>query len=161
MADQGRAQPAAGAVMDAAAIQLLVQQAVQAAIGAIQQQQQPAPQQQQQQAAAPAFALVPGDGNANVPWNFSTGDGLKLFQAATRPLETKYDGSMDKLQYFLDAIQHRAETYGMAEVLQVNVAAQTRTYCTITKPWQLMTLGNLVRQWQRKLLHMRTTNIGR
>ena len=127
MADQGgaAAQQPAGAVMDAAAIQALVQQAVQAAIGAIVpqlQQQQQQQQQQPPQQPANAFALVPGDGDANVPWNFTSGDGLKLFQAATRSMETKYDGTMSKLQYFLDAVQHRAETYGMAEILKINVA---------------------------------------
>ena len=134
MADQGEAvQQAAGAaanvapqVLDAAAIQALIDQAVQAAL----QQQQANQQQQQANPVAPpapvqqpAFALVPGDGHANRPWDFTTGDGLKLFQAATKPLETKYNGSVDKLQYFLDAIQNRAETYGMAGVLRVNVAA--------------------------------------
>ena len=66
MEDQGPPQPpaGAGAVMDQAAIQALVQQAVQAALAGF------VPQLQQQQAAppppvnqpAPAFALVPGDG---------------------------------------------------------------------------------------------------
>ena len=105
MDDQGEVQAAAAnaavapQVMDAAAIQALIDQAVQAALQ--QQQANPvvpvAPPVQQA-----AFALVPGDGDTNVPWNFTTGDGLKLFQAATKPLETKYDGSISKLQYFLD-----------------------------------------------------------
>ena len=131
MEDQGEdvqaVNPAPPQMMNAAQVQALVQQAVQAAMAGM-QQQQPAnipanPPQAQAQPGVVPFALVPGDGNANVPWNFTTGDGLKLFQAATRPLETKFDGSVGKLQYFLDAIQNRAETYGMAGILKVNVAA--------------------------------------
>ena len=132
MDDQGEDQQAAAAnaaaanvvpqVMNAAAIQALVQQAVQAAMAGMQAQQQQQANNPPNPPAPAPFALVPGDGNANVPWNFTTGDGLKLFQAATRPLDTKYDGSVGKLQYFLDAIQNRAETYGMAGVLRVNVA---------------------------------------
>ena len=102
--------------MDAAAIQAIVQQAVQAALANM--GNPPAPVVPQQ---APAFALVPGDGDPNTPWNFTSGDGLKLFQAATKPLDTKFDGTSGKLQYFLDAIHDRANTYGLSAVLRIDV----------------------------------------
>ena len=136
MADQG-GQQQPGAVMNAAAIQALVQQAVQAAIGAIQQQQQQPAHQQQ---PAPAFALVPGDGDPNTPWDFTSGDGLKLFQAATKPLDTKFDGTNGKLQYFLDAIHDRANTYGLASVLRVNVGGDVRV---LTKEYGALSEGQM------------------
>ncbi|KAL3931853.1 MAG: hypothetical protein SGARI_004106, partial [Bacillariaceae sp.] len=85
------------------------------------QQQQAQPAQANAQPAQPAFALVPGGGDADIPWNFTSGDGLKLFQAATRPIEPKFNGASGKLQHFLDSIHARANTYGLSAVLQVNV----------------------------------------
>jgi hypothetical protein len=67
------------------------------------------------------YSVVPGGGDPTTPWNFTTGDGLKLFQAATKAIEDKFDGDMEKLQYFLDAIQERANTYGMDGVLRINI----------------------------------------
>lgn len=90
--------------LDAQALQNLVQAAVQAALEAV-----------RPQAAAATFALAPGGGNA--VWDFTTGNGLKLFISATRSLEEKFDGSQLKLQYFLDSIRARAETFGWTDIL--------------------------------------------
>jgi hypothetical protein len=97
--------------LTAAQLQAIVQTAVQAAIAAA----QPGPP------AQPVFALVPGGGDPNTPWNFTSGDGLKLFQAATKGFDKRFDGDMEKLQYFLDALQERAMTYGMDGILRVNI----------------------------------------
>lgn len=98
-------------------LQQIVQNAVTAALTAVQAAQVQAPQ-------AVPFVLVPGGGNANQPWDFTTGNGLKLFQAATKALEPKYNGEDSKLQYFLDAIQERSSTYGMDSILRINVGTQ-------------------------------------
>ena len=76
--------------------QAQMQQMIQAVVGAIPQQQQP---------AQPDFAVVPGGGNPQQPWALRTGEGTKMFLAATKALNSKFDGDTDKLQHFLDAIQ--------------------------------------------------------
>jgi hypothetical protein len=65
--------PAAPLTMTKAQLRTLIQAAVQTAPTAV----QPAPQQV-------PFALVPGGGSDNNPWNFTSGNGLKLFEAATK-----------------------------------------------------------------------------
>lgn len=51
--------------------------------------------------AAPAFHLVPGGGDPAKTWNFTSGDGLKLFQAATKGFDPRHEGDVEKLQCFL------------------------------------------------------------
>ena len=58
--------------MDAAQIQLLVQNAVQAAIAAVQAQQQPVPP------VPVPFAINPA-GAGNAPFQFTTNQGMKVF----------------------------------------------------------------------------------
>ena len=77
--------------LDAAAIQQLMQNTVQAALQAVQPQQQ---QPQQQQAANPAFSLEP-ESSGNAPWDFTKGDGLKLFIHGTKSLENRFNGKQD------------------------------------------------------------------
>jgi hypothetical protein len=112
--------------LTAAQLQAIVQTAVQAAIAAA----QPGPP------AQPVFALVPGGGDPNTPWNFTSGDGLKLFQAATKGFDKRFNGDMEKLQYFLDALQERAMTYGMDGILRVNIGtAAAPEYCMLTSEY--------------------------
>jgi len=139
--------PGAPAVFQLTEVQLqtLMREAVVAAFanhpGLGQQQQQ---QQQQQQPPPPptaAFALVPGAGTANVPWDYNSPLGLKLCLAVTHPLDKKFDGSPEALQYFLDAIQFRADTYGLGPVLSIETGtalapekrALTHEYGAITR----------------------------
>ena len=61
-----------------------MQQMLQAVVGAI-----PQPPQAQQ----PHFAIVPGGGDPQQPWALTTGEGIKMFMAATKAFDTKFDGT--------------------------------------------------------------------
>jgi len=128
-APQPQQQPAvAGGNLTAQDIQNLVAAMMPAMIPAIlpaimQQvgQQQPAPlppppPPQQQQ-----FVAVPGGngGNNAPPWDLTKGDGLKIFQYATKGLDPRYDGDPAGLQDFLDDTQHRGQSYGWMDIMNV------------------------------------------
>ena len=72
-----RNQEAMAVNLDAQQLQALVQAAVQAALTAVRPQ-------------AAVFAMAPGGGNA--AWDFTSGNGLKLYISATKSLEEKFDG---------------------------------------------------------------------
>ena len=135
-----------------AAMQLMVANAVQAAVAALQQQHQAAitalqqqqaqqqqllqQQQQQQQQPGAAFAVNPG-GNGNLPWDFQSSAGIKLYSCATAPFDPLYDGEEDKLNAFLRKIKGRAKIYGFDIVLMVpdangNVRDLTREHGCLT-----------------------------
>ncbi|KAL3937492.1 MAG: hypothetical protein SGARI_002105 [Bacillariaceae sp.] len=108
-------------------LQALIQNAIQGALAAVQQPPPPPPPPP----PAVPFALVPGGGDPAVPWNFTNGDGLRLYTAATKEFDPKYDGSPENLQFFLDNIQERADRYGMGGVLTVNIGGgETRSLTT-------------------------------
>jgi hypothetical protein len=77
------------------------------------------PQQQQQQPQQPAFARNPG-GQGNLPWDFSTSQGIKVYQAATAPFLPAYDGEGDKLPELLRKVRARTQEYGFHSILLVN-----------------------------------------
>jgi hypothetical protein len=70
-------------------------------------------------APAPHFALNPAGGGGNVPWDFSTGQGTRMFIAATAAIEPIYDGAVDGLNAFLRRIWHRADAFGFTGILMV------------------------------------------
>jgi hypothetical protein len=104
--------------LDQAGLQALIQNAVQQALLAAQQQQQQQPPPPPP--PVPAFALVPGEGPATQPWDFTKGDGLKLFLNGTKGLDIKYDGSQEKLTAFLEQVSNRAASFGWTPILTVN-----------------------------------------
>jgi len=66
------------------------------------------------------YAEVPGGkGGDSDTWNFSTGDGLKLFLHSTKGLELKYDGKQEGLANFLRKIKRRGETFGWSAVFSI------------------------------------------
>ena len=71
-----------------------------------------------------ADAIVPGGGNNQAAYDFTSPDGRKLFQSATKPFEDKFAGDNGKLQYFLDDICDRLRTFGMDNILMINTGAQ-------------------------------------
>jgi hypothetical protein len=73
-------------------------------------------------AAAAPFALAPGGGENAPVWDFTSGDGLKLYVAATEGMEPKFDGKQENLQYFLDCVQDKGNTYGWNPILNLNDA---------------------------------------
>jgi len=68
---------------------------------------------------APTYNEVPGGNDANAIWDFSAGDGLKLFLNSTKPIDPIFDGKQSGLRYFLRQINDRAETFGWQSMLVV------------------------------------------
>jgi hypothetical protein len=106
----------AAPVMDAAAIQQLIAQAIAAHVAAN------PPVQQVAAALVPAppvvFAVNPA-GVGNAPWDFQTSQGMKVFHAVTTPLDPRYDGTEVNLIDFLTRIWSRAKAYGFTSILTV------------------------------------------
>jgi hypothetical protein len=67
----------------------------------------------------PKFTLHPGDGAVSAPWDFTTGDGLKLFINGTKALTPVFDGKQTTLHQFLFMIRERANNFGWSMVLDV------------------------------------------
>jgi len=99
--------------MDLAQLQALVDQQGQV-IAQLQQQQQPA-----QQPAPVQFALSPAQATLGII-DFTTSDGKKIFAAATKPLETKYDGSTENLAIFIKDVQHHVEREGWNQLVTIS-----------------------------------------
>jgi hypothetical protein len=99
---------------DIAALNAMIQQAVDAAVAAI-----PAPQAGGAAAGAAAPFHVNPAGVGNDPWDFQSSQGIRLYQAATAPFEPLYDGDPAKLNTFLRHIRNRAEAYGFSRILTV------------------------------------------
>ena len=76
------------------------------------------------QPAAPAYAIVPGGVINQAAYDFTSPDGRKLFQSATKAFEDKFAGLNGKLQYFLDDICDRLRTFGMDNILMIDTGAQ-------------------------------------
>ena len=126
--------------MDPAAVQLLVNNAVQAALQAFQ-----AAQQQQQQAAMAAavavpFAVTPAGAGAD-PFNFTSPAGLKVFVLVTAPIDPIFGGEQVLLNDFLRKIWNRAETYGFTSILMVNDA--TRQPRNLTREFGCITIADV------------------
>jgi len=50
----------------------------------------------------------------------SISDGKKIFAAATKPLETKYDGSTENLAIFIKDVQHHVEREGWNPLVTIS-----------------------------------------
>jgi hypothetical protein len=104
---------------DLAALQVQIQalenqlQAQQALINAI-PGQPPAPG---------AFALTPALAFQDVI-DYSTSSGLKLYKAATTPMDPPYNGTAANLSLFLEAIKKRATNFGWTGILTISDQAQ-------------------------------------
>lgn len=103
--------------MEDAAVRLLVQEAVAAALIAFQAAQAPAAA-----AAVVPFAVTPAGAGAD-PFNFASPAGLKVFVLVTAPIDPIFGGEQVLLNDFLRKIWNRAETYGFTSILMVNDAA--------------------------------------
>ena len=83
------------------------------------------------------FSVVPG-GTGNVPWDFTSGDGMKLFHNSTKALDPKFDGDQKQLHNFLTTVEDRAESYGWTSILTIPVGGTetrslTEEFGTITE----------------------------
>jgi hypothetical protein len=83
------------------------------------------------------FAVNPAGGAVNVPWDFQSSQGLRLYTAVTAAIEPVFDGAVDNMNDFLRRIWNRAEAYGFTSILRVadnhGVARNlTREYGTLT-----------------------------
>ena len=93
--------------MDAAAVQVIVDAAVAAAI-ALQANNMPVPPVPP---VVGAFSLTPGVVNMLAPWDYSTSEGIKLFFQSTAAVKPSYDGTETSLKMFLKAISAKAKTW--------------------------------------------------
>jgi hypothetical protein len=112
--------------MDPAALQVIIDTAVQAAL-----QGQAAQAQAQAQVidyaalataiatavapgapAAVPFAAAPGLTSNQTPWDYTTSAGIKLYQNATAPTSPIFDGAQTALKLFLHSIGRRGKDYG-------------------------------------------------
>jgi hypothetical protein len=124
-------------------LQALIQAAVDAAIAALPPPPgppaQPAPGGG---AAAPpnAFAINPA-GVGNVPWDFQTSQGLRVYTAVTTSFDPIFDGSEAKLADFLMKIWNRAQAFGFVSILQVR--DDENVVRDMTREWGCLTIGNV------------------
>jgi hypothetical protein len=126
--------------LDQAGLQQLIQQAVQQAIQAMNVPPPPPPPPPPQ---AP-FALVPGGATAGAlpPWDFSSGDGLKLFMSSTKALEPKFDGSQANLIHFLEQVQDRADSFGWTNIMRIT--DDNNTTRKLTTEYGTLTHANML-----------------
>jgi hypothetical protein len=131
---------AAVAGQDANAIQVMIDAAVAAQIAAL-----PAPAVQPVPPAGPAaFALTPGLLNVATPWDYSSSEGIKLFFASTKSLETKYDGQQTGLKVFLRSISTKAKTFGWDTlVLTIPDGAPVPVNRNLLTQYGLLTIANV------------------
>jgi hypothetical protein len=66
----------------------------------------------------PAFALLPGSSAVN-PLTFTTSEDMKIYNAATKGLEKKFDLKEDNLHLFLTEVKERARTFGWTDIITV------------------------------------------
>jgi hypothetical protein len=64
------------------------------------------------------FALLPGSATVN-PLTFSKNEDLKIYNAATKGLEKKFDLKEDNLHLFLTEVKERVRTYGWNDIVTV------------------------------------------
>jgi hypothetical protein len=88
------------------------------------------------------FTLHPGDGAASTPWDFTTGDGLKLFINGTKPLSPIFDGKQTTLPQFLFMIRERVTSFGWSTVL--DVADSSGVKRDITMEYGALTHQNVI-----------------
>jgi len=106
--------------MDSDAIRQLVEQAVAAAVGQIMTARATAASTAATGLVPPAFSVNPA-GAATTPWNFASGDGLKIYMSSIQALtpDKKYDGNQAGLCHFLDDVHERADSFGWLPILHV------------------------------------------
>ena len=102
------------------------------------------PQQPQAQPQVGPFALTPATATQNVI-DLTHSSGIKLYKVITTPLETKYDGSTNKLLAFLTEIELKAANYGWNDALllindQNPVTPQERN---LLQNHRLLTIANV------------------
>jgi hypothetical protein len=78
----------------------------------------------------PAFSLLPGSA-ALQPLTFTTAEDMKIYNAATKGLETKFDMKEDNLHLFLTEVKERVRTFGWTDIIMVpDSAAVARNMLT-------------------------------
>ena len=109
--------------MDADAIAAAIAAAMQPVLQQLQQQQQPQPQPQAQPNQPAQFARSPALVHDTVI-DYSTSTGAKLYSKVTSALPTTFSLSKPNIRVLLNELETRANEYGWATVLSVNVGDQ-------------------------------------
>jgi hypothetical protein len=63
-------------------------------------------------AGATTFALSPALVNSNALLNYKTSKGIKIYNKATSPMESLYNGGSGNLRLFLSKMQQKGNQYG-------------------------------------------------
>jgi hypothetical protein len=124
-------------LMDAEAVQAVVQAAVAAAVQTV--------MTAQAAAGGPlpvVFAITPGVINADTLWNYGTSEGRKDFIASTLPLSPLYDGNAGGLKITLKMIDGRGEAFGWGAQL-LTVPDSNGVGRKLTTQYGMLTLANV------------------
>jgi hypothetical protein len=68
--------------------------------------------------APPAFTLLTGSSEVN-PLTFKTSEDIKIYNAATKGLDKKFDLKKDNLPLFLSEVKERFRTFGWTNIITV------------------------------------------
>jgi hypothetical protein len=100
--------------MEEAQIQILIDAAVAAALEAA----GAAPGAPAHPPAIATFARTPAQFNAGI-LNYGTSEGMKVYQAATAALTTRYNGKSNDMHIFLKNVKERAQLSGWEDILNI------------------------------------------
>jgi hypothetical protein len=119
-------QLAAAAITAAAQQQTAIDAAVAAAIAATQ----------------PGFSLSPGVANPNVPWNYHTSAGIKLYYNAISALTVKFKGDERSLRVFLSGLTSKAKQLGWESSI-LSIPDSEGVVRSLLRHYSLLTLADV------------------
>jgi hypothetical protein len=67
------------------------------------------------------FTLAPGRANNDAVLDYTSTEGIKLYNKATTPLETKYDLDAGRLYYFLQNVENRASNQNWSPICNIRL----------------------------------------
>jgi hypothetical protein len=84
-------------------------------------------------AAAVTFtpSLTPGGASA-LPWNYSTSEHIKIYMAAIKGLDPKFNGKPEHLRTFMANVERRAREFGWMPIVSINNKNLFDEYGTIS-----------------------------
>jgi hypothetical protein len=69
------------------------------------------------------FALSPALATSNALLDYTSSEGIKIYNKATAPMEALYDGGSGNLRLFLSKMQQKGNQYGWTRILTINQGA--------------------------------------
>ena len=102
------------------------------------------------------FALNPGTINNEVI-DYSTSEGLKIFNQSTQSLEQKYDGDPLQFSYFIAQVLTREETYGWNDILKIDVDGKSKHLINDYGQYTIQNIRETSKKWHGESSHNRNT----